>query len=470
MRGKVALWDQHLAAWAEHRRGVRIELPPPGADVNGMINTFVRRNLNSPDTIARAVRMYGLDLPRVLQATGFTDAWMRNYVAKSGSRLLREVLYGSGRPVCTELSGNCQDLRLVKLSEAQASAQGARCLDGSPPAMYVARNPSSTKWVIALQGGGWCGSPAECAERARTTLGSSTQLPAVLPANETFQMLSSVRATNPHMHTWNRVYLRYCDGAMWTSDAPEPIGSGPTGPLYARGARNLRALIGQLVTAHGLGRATDVLYSGCSAGSVGAYASADAVRAMLPSTTRFKAAPLAGWLPNLPVLGTADRMFFAEEMARSCAMHGCVGGLNAECVAAQAPGREFRCIFPQEAAPFIRTPLFVEGSLFDQVFVYLALLEPQQREQWRPCLLDLAACTPAQKSTLVQGFAAPTRDQVASAVQSRAGRGAFMHSILTHCGEMDGLWSTASINDVTLRDAVHAWFNGKPAVYLAQLA
>eukprot|EP00750_Incisomonas_marina_P009106 INCI15809.2.p1 GENE.INCI15809.2~~INCI15809.2.p1 ORF type:complete len:119 (+),score=28.43 INCI15809.2:110-466(+) len=49
---------------------------------------------------------------------------------------------------------------------------GAKCLDGSPPTFELSRNVSSTKWVLFLEGGGWCFGPSAnatleaCAHRA----------------------------------------------------------------------------------------------------------------------------------------------------------------------------------------------------------------------------------------------------------------------------------------------------------------
>ena len=48
----------------------------------------------------------------------------------------------------------------------------ARCLDGSPGAFYLRRgNPR--KWLIYLEGGGWCYDEDDCFERSSTKLGSS---------------------------------------------------------------------------------------------------------------------------------------------------------------------------------------------------------------------------------------------------------------------------------------------------------
>eukprot|EP01079_Euglenida_sp_SAG-EU17-18_P008823 gene8823-8003_t len=71
------------------------------------------------------------------------------------------------------------------LTEAAAAA-GAVCLDGSPGGYYL-RSPlpgapaGPARWVVFHEGGGWCGSDAGCAQRANTSLGSSTFWPEVPP-------------------------------------------------------------------------------------------------------------------------------------------------------------------------------------------------------------------------------------------------------------------------------------------------
>ena len=37
-----------------------------------------------------------------------------------------------------------------------ADHYGAKCLNGAPPTYDITRNVSSTKWVLFLEGGGWC--------------------------------------------------------------------------------------------------------------------------------------------------------------------------------------------------------------------------------------------------------------------------------------------------------------------------
>jgi hypothetical protein len=55
---------------------------------------------------------------------------------------------------------------------------GSACLDGSPYGVYfLPSRRGSTKWTLYFEGGGWCATPEECAERSETPLGSSLSFP-----------------------------------------------------------------------------------------------------------------------------------------------------------------------------------------------------------------------------------------------------------------------------------------------------
>ena len=42
------------------------------------------------------------------------------------------------------------------LPKATADKHGAKCLNGNAPTMEIRLNSSSTKWILFLEGGGWC--------------------------------------------------------------------------------------------------------------------------------------------------------------------------------------------------------------------------------------------------------------------------------------------------------------------------
>jgi O-palmitoleoyl-L-serine hydrolase len=119
-------------------------------------------------------------------------------------------------------------------------------------------------WVIFAEGGGWCWTPSQCEGRARGYLGSSNGLAATFSPGG---IASSVPATNPHFANATLVFLHYCDGASFASNASAQ----GEGGLWHRGRPNLAALFGHLAASQGLASASRVIFSGGSAGALAVY-------------------------------------------------------------------------------------------------------------------------------------------------------------------------------------------------------
>lgn len=178
-----------------------------------------------------------------------------------------------------------------------AVKDGARCLDGSPGGYYlrthnakgVAADPK--KWILFMQGGGWCSSDENCAQRAGSNLGSSKNwgptYTDTYEGSETFAMKP--------FDSYTVVYGMYCDGGSWTGNSPpKTVG---TQTIYYRGRPLLDALLDNLL-GKGLSGATDLLWSGCSAGGLTTYVHADYVASRMPK--------------NVKTLALADAMFSVE--------------------------------------------------------------------------------------------------------------------------------------------------------------
>ena len=61
-------------------------------------------------------------------------------------------------------------LELV-LVHTEAKLRGAACLDGSPPGYFIrsaSAGSNSSKWVVHMQGGGWCWDVPERADHGRS--------------------------------------------------------------------------------------------------------------------------------------------------------------------------------------------------------------------------------------------------------------------------------------------------------------
>ena len=93
--------------------------------------------------------------------------------------------------------------------------QGAVCLDGSPPGYYFRPGKDLNKWILHLQGGGWCDHGTEdCYNRSFTKLGSSANW----TSSQDFHGALSSNVDITPFYNWNMVFLNYCDGASFAGD------------------------------------------------------------------------------------------------------------------------------------------------------------------------------------------------------------------------------------------------------------
>ncbi len=97
----------------------------------------------------------------------------------------------------------------------------AKCIDGSSPAYYVRHGWSDgkDKWIVFFEGGGWCYDLEACKLRSATILGSSKAYPKCLKNNAMNFYISARQGSNPLMHNWNTVLVKYCDGSSYAGDA-----------------------------------------------------------------------------------------------------------------------------------------------------------------------------------------------------------------------------------------------------------
>ncbi|KAK1293017.1 hypothetical protein QJS10_CPB17g00830 [Acorus calamus] len=123
-----------------------------------------------------------------------------------------------------------------------AAAKGAVCLDGTVPGYHIHRGSGSraNNWLIQLEGGGWCNTIRNCVYRKTTRRGSSNYMEKILPFTG---ILSDKPDENPDFCSWNRVKLRYCDGASFTGD-----GQDEAAKLYFRGQRIWQAGMEELMS------------------------------------------------------------------------------------------------------------------------------------------------------------------------------------------------------------------------------
>ena len=130
----------------------------------------------------------------------------------------------------------------------EAETNGAYCLDGSVPDFYYRSGSGDgiNKFIIYLQGGGWCGSIENCVQRSGTYLGSSKFNGAFAYPSYFAPYLSSNQSLNPLTYNWNTIYVPYCDASSFTSDNETVLQYNSTVNLYWRGFRILKGVINVL--------------------------------------------------------------------------------------------------------------------------------------------------------------------------------------------------------------------------------
>ncbi|XP_064989194.1 pectin acetylesterase 9-like isoform X13 [Musa acuminata AAA Group] len=304
-----------------------------------------------------------------------------------------------------------------------AGSTGAVCLDGSPPAYHLhgGLGSGARNWLLQFEGGGWCNDVESCAARSKTRRGSTRYMNKL----EVFSgILSNDSTANPDFYDWNRVKLRYCDGASFGGDS-EFLNSTTT--LYFRGQRIWKAIVLDLLP-KGLIQADKVLLSGCSAGGLASFLHCDD-------------------LTRRDVSGQSTiRSFFSSLVSL------------------------------QHALSYIRTPYFILNSAYDVYQFHHIFVPPSAdpRGRWYRCKLNPMACSPIQIAILqvthqycnrlVSGF----RNEMLKALESFEGSqngGMFINSCFTHCqSELQEAWfgpNSPRLHNKTIAEVVGDWYFGR---------
>ncbi|XP_031093459.1 pectin acetylesterase 9-like [Ipomoea triloba] len=369
------------------------------------------------------------------------------------------VVYGlillTSTPWCIYSAAATDDRLLVDRTLVRnAPASEAYCLDGSLPAYHLHRGfgAGAQNWLLQFEGGGWCNGISSCLERSKTRRGSTTFMNKLAVFSG---ILSNNASRNPDFYNWNRVKLRYCDGASFAGDTKYENG---TTLLYFRGQRIWQAIINDLLP-KGLGQASKALLSGCSAGGLSTFLHCDSLTSYLPKTTTVKCLSDAGFFLDGKDLSLKYTMrSFYQSMV---VLHGAGNILNKNCM--NTLSNPHLCVFPQYALPHIQTPFFILNTAYD-VFQFHHILAPTSADptaQWESCKQNPAACSPLQLGTL-QEF----RTYMLGALRefnSDSGRGGmFINSCFAHCqSEIQETWfavDSPRINNKTIAEAVGDWY------------
>ncbi|KAL5849994.1 hypothetical protein ACOSQ4_008007 [Xanthoceras sorbifolium] len=330
-----------------------------------------------------------------------------------------------------------------------AAAKGAVCLDGTLPGYHIHRGYGSgaNSWLIMLEGGGWCNTIKVCGYSKKTRHGSSTYMEKQLPFTG---ILSNKAGENHDFFNWNRVKIRYCDGASFTGDSQNEAAQ-----LYFRGQRIWSAAMEDLKS-KGMRHAKQALLAGCSAGGLATILHCDEFRKLFPRTTRVKCLSDAGlFLDIIDISGvrTSRNKFWGvvslqkvQNLPRTCTKH-----LN-----------PILCFFPQHSIASVKTPLFLLNAAYDTWQIQASLAPPSAdpHGRWHECRNNFAHCSASQIQFL-QGF----RNQMLYAVRGLSKHkknGIFINSCFAHCQtERQDTWfdqNSPSIRNKRIAEYVGDWY------------
>ncbi|KAF8749177.1 hypothetical protein HU200_012716 [Digitaria exilis] len=359
----------------------------------------------------------------------------------------------------------------------------ALCLDGTPPGYHFLPGfgQGSHSWILHLEGGSWCRNFKSCARRKKSNLGSSAHMDSRV---EFVGILSDDESQNPDFYNWNKVRIRYCDGASFSGTVQDEVKNG-TG-FFFRGQRIWEAVMADLLS-KGLSRAKQVycaccnqasvhplhsssmsmnstvpssrhrhcfrpairlqhhaFLTGCSAGGLSTYIHCDDFRALLPKTPMVKCLADGGFFLDVEdISGRRYMRAFYNDVARL-----------------QDVRKKFpRCSSDMEPGQIGMSPLlFPDFTL--QVEHVLSPEGSDPQNLWRNCRMDITKCTTKQLEIL-QGFRKALLDAI-NEFKNRRGWGMFIDSCFIHCQSMKAItWhspSAARINNKTAAEAVGDWF------------
>ncbi|XVE89487.1 hypothetical protein DITRI_Ditri20bG0000800 [Diplodiscus trichospermus] len=270
-------------------------------------------------------------------------------------------------------------------------------------------------------------------------------------------ILSDKAEENPDFFNWNRVKLRYCDGASFTGDSENKAAQ-----LHFRGQRIWLAAMEDLMS-KGMRNANQALLSGCSAGGLASILHCDEFRNMYSRNTKVKCLSDAGlFLDAVDVSGGHTiRSLYSGVVGLQGVRHN----LPRICTNHLDPTS---CFFPQNLIGHVQTPLFILNAAYDSWQIQSSIAPPSADPHgfWHDCRLNHAKCSPSQIRFL-QGFRTQMLNAIKGFSVSRQ-NGLFINSCFAHCQtERQDTWfadDSPEIRSKPIAIAVGDWYFDRAAV------
>ncbi|KAG4917193.1 hypothetical protein GLYMA_02G006600v4 [Glycine max] len=374
-----------------------------------------------------------------------------------GSETLSELSFLENDVVSTARPSSSSQPLMVDLTLIQgADSKGAVCLDGTVPGYHLDRGFGSgaDSWLIHLEGGGWCNTIRNCVYRKNTRRGSSKYMENQIPFTG---ILSNKPEENPDFFNWNRVKLRYCDGASFSGDSEDE-----SAQLQFRGQKIWLAAMEELMS-KGMQKADQALLSGCSAGGLASIIHCDEFRSLFPKSSKVKCLSDGGFF--LDVMDVSGGRTLRTLFGGVVQLQELQKNLPKSCLDQLDPTS---CFFPQNMIEHVETPLFLLNAAYDvwQVQASLAPPSADRLGSWNECKSNHANCSSSQMQFL-QDF----RNQMLSDIKdfsSSSQTGLFINSCFAHCqSERQETWfadDSPLIEDKPIAVAIGDWYFDREVV------
>ncbi|XP_073135609.1 pectin acetylesterase 5-like [Henckelia pumila] len=342
---------------------------------------------------------------------------------------------------------------------SKAGENSAVCLDGSVPGYHMERGfgSGSDSWLLHVEGGGWCNTLSSCSARMHTKLGSSNYMERQVQFSG---ILSHDPLQNPDFFNWNKVKIRYCDGASFSGNPESELKNGTK--LFFRGQVIWNTLMHELLSS-GMAKAKQALLTGCSAGGLATLVHCDDFRELLSKDTDVKCLADAGFFPNeKDISGNSTIESFYRDVVH---LQGLAKSLNHDCVTRSEP---HKCFFPQEFLRSLKTPIFLVQPAYD-FWQATNILVPDAADphgRWFRCKLNIFNCDPSQIDVL-HGHRNSLLKMLGEYQQSPE-VGMFVNSCFVHCQTwMTDTWHSPTsprINNRTIAESVGDWYFKRDSV------
>ena len=252
--------------------------------------------------------------------------------------------------------------KLVKL----ASNVKTNCNDGSPAGFYIRKGTGkgTNSWVIWLEGGGGCGDAKTCLERKKLqTALTTSKLMTPLPQNIFQGIIANEKNSNPDFFSYNHVLMHYCSSDFWG-------GEGVTQTIedkskFTFNGRNIiHGIFDRLEANYNFKNATNIIFSGTSAGGAGVTINLNSVKDRYP--TKDVVGIIEGqWTIQKPAYILSSHT--APDFAFRPVIEYSKTKFDPACELKETD--KYKCMLPQFAHKYFRAPVFIVSDQLDSALL-----------------------------------------------------------------------------------------------------